>query len=180
MGLLGRWALLLSGLFLLPLLLIHAQPYDDGGLRDFLTPPDGCLAPCFIGIQLGETSADDAVAVLDEQPWVLWGDESLKSYRTPRQLSWEWSEAAPVWLQQDAPALATLFDDQVGLIAFQTRISRAEFLLAYGPPDKFRLFPNDDIVTVPPRGVYQYEAWYGDLGVRVLAYGVCSGPQVNF
>lgn len=38
------------------LLLIHAQPYDDSQLRAFLTPPEGCPAPCFMGIRPGITT----------------------------------------------------------------------------------------------------------------------------
>jgi hypothetical protein len=33
--------------FTAAILLIHLQPYDDSDLRAFLTPPDGCPAPCF-------------------------------------------------------------------------------------------------------------------------------------
>ncbi len=57
-------ALLLSGLFLLPVLLIRAQPYDDGGLRAFLTPPEDCPAPCFMGIRPGVTTTEEALEIL--------------------------------------------------------------------------------------------------------------------
>jgi hypothetical protein len=50
--------------------LIRAQPYDDSELRAFLTPPDGCPMPCFMGIRPGVTTADEALAILETHEWV--------------------------------------------------------------------------------------------------------------
>jgi hypothetical protein len=52
-------------LFTIPILLIHAQPYDDSQLRTFLTPADGCPAPCFMNIQPGITTLRDAAQYLE-------------------------------------------------------------------------------------------------------------------
>jgi len=45
--------------------LIRAQTYDDVELRTFLTPPEGCSAPCFMGIRPGETTVGEAIALLN-------------------------------------------------------------------------------------------------------------------
>ncbi len=47
---LARWGLGLTLLFVLPVLLIRAQPYDDGGLRAMLWNAPVCAPPCTPGI----------------------------------------------------------------------------------------------------------------------------------
>lgn len=63
-----KLALLITVLFTMLMLLIHAQPYDDMELRAFLTPPDGCPAPCFMGIQPGLTTLRDTAKHLKSNP----------------------------------------------------------------------------------------------------------------
>jgi hypothetical protein len=46
------------------MLIIRAQPYQDGGLSRFLLPPDGCAAPCWSGIRPGETTVTGSSAFL--------------------------------------------------------------------------------------------------------------------
>jgi hypothetical protein len=46
------------------ILLIRAQPYQDGGLSAFLLPPDDCPAPCWSGIRPGETTVTGSSALL--------------------------------------------------------------------------------------------------------------------
>lgn len=53
-------------LFTVCIALIRAQPYDDSELRAFLTPPEGCPAPCFMGIRPGVTTMEEAIAVLEQ------------------------------------------------------------------------------------------------------------------
>jgi hypothetical protein len=43
-------------MFSTTMLLIRAQPYQDGGLSAFLLPSDDCSAPCWSGIRPGETT----------------------------------------------------------------------------------------------------------------------------
>src|SRR5688572_21189914 len=59
-----RLVVAITLLFTIPILLIHAQPYDDSQLRMFLTPPDGCPSPCFMNIQPGITTLRDAAQYL--------------------------------------------------------------------------------------------------------------------
>ncbi len=47
-----RLILIPIALFTLVLIVIHAQPYDDHELRELLLP-EGCPAPCFMGIRSG-------------------------------------------------------------------------------------------------------------------------------
>jgi hypothetical protein len=51
-------------MFTIVMLVIRAQPYQDGGLGDFLLPPDGCAAPCWSGIRPGETTVTGSSTLL--------------------------------------------------------------------------------------------------------------------
>jgi hypothetical protein len=62
----GNWlrlAALLTLIFGTAIGLVRARPYDDPEMRGFLTPPQGCAAPCFLGVQPGVTSVDDAITI---------------------------------------------------------------------------------------------------------------------
>ena len=50
-----------------PILLIHAQPYDGSIVEDLLMPPAGCPAPCFLGMRPGETPLSEALAFFEQQ-----------------------------------------------------------------------------------------------------------------
>src|SRR5678816_3271580 len=76
-------------------LLIHTQPYDDRELRQVLLP-EGCPAPCFLGIRPGVTTGDDAIKLLQQSGWadhieyVLYGSQvKLKwNARSPASVSY--------------------------------------------------------------------------------------------
>lgn len=55
---------IVTGLWLLPVLIIRAQPYDDTNLRALLN----CPTPCFLGIRPGVTTVRDAITLLEAQP----------------------------------------------------------------------------------------------------------------
>lgn len=56
-------------LFTIVLILIHIQPDDDHELRQLLLP-EGCPAPCFLGIHPGVTTYDEAIQLLVASKWV--------------------------------------------------------------------------------------------------------------
>lgn len=63
-------AFVLIAVFGASMLLMRAQPYDDGDLHALFTPPEGCAMPCILGIRAGETPTDEAVALLENHQWV--------------------------------------------------------------------------------------------------------------
>ena len=73
-------------LFAFCIALIRAQPYDDSELRAFLTPPEGCPAPCFMGIRPGVTTREDAIAILEAHEWV-----NEVTYDVAGDVQWTWS-----------------------------------------------------------------------------------------
>jgi hypothetical protein len=64
-----RLILLLIPILTGTLLVIHAQPYDDHDLHQLLLP-ESCPAPCFMGIRPGVTTQDEAIKILEDNPWV--------------------------------------------------------------------------------------------------------------
>jgi hypothetical protein len=168
-----RIAALLSGLWLLTLLLIRAQPYDDGGLRAFLGSSAECPAPCVMGIRPGVTSEAELVAILNQHPWVAQGSQETRASRPGNVVAWQWNTAAPAWIDQPGSSLATLPDSAVGALVIETRIAWGEFVLALGRPQWYR--KNAISIALPPlRGEdYQYEGWYADWGFSILIKGGC-------
>jgi hypothetical protein len=137
---LGRWVLLLSGLLLLPVLLIRAQPAESDAARVFLSQDADCPMPCFMGIQPGVTGAEQAAALLHQHAWV----QDLVVSR-PYELEadsiaglrWQWTDAAPAYLRlPDGFGAITMKDEIVDTIYFATSIPLGRLLLAYGPPDE--------------------------------------------
>src|SRR3954452_886073 len=78
-------------LFTAVLLLIHAQPYDDHELRQLLLP-DGCPAPCFMGIRPGVTTIEEAGRILEASEW------AKDVQNGPFDLIWRWSNRKPDWI----------------------------------------------------------------------------------
>ena len=69
--------------------LIRAQPYIPEALDRFLTPPPGCPVPCFMGVQPGKTTVEQAVAILranDEVTQI----QVRRAYYANHSLTWRW------------------------------------------------------------------------------------------
>lgn len=80
-------------LLALPMLVIRAQRYDDSDVRELLLN-NGCAAPCFLGIQPGITTANDALAILRNSQWV---DSASIAYRDSDYgggAVWSWTKLA--------------------------------------------------------------------------------------
>jgi hypothetical protein len=80
------------------LLFIRVQPYDDAELRAFLTPPDGCMTPCFLGIQPGITTVEKAIELLEAHEWVQEVRKPISPFGEVNALEWTWSGRQPRWI----------------------------------------------------------------------------------
>lgn len=175
--LLLRWTLLLSGLFLLPLLLIRAQPDDDSDLRSLLMP-EGCPAPCLMGIRPGVTTSQEAVAILEAHDWV--GEIDYRYYDPQRLhsnlLSWHWSGRQPAVIDASRAGSIELAEwggsgiQKVAEMSIATHITFAELVLAAGPPtaswfayDSFGVF----------RDLNSHAAVFGQRAFRVSTRVQC-------
>lgn len=88
-------SLIIFAVLAVPMMLIRAQSYDDGNLRVMLTPPEGCMSPCFMGIQPGSTTSNQAIKLLQDSEWVEWVGVNQTSYGTPDNLNWRWGANVP-------------------------------------------------------------------------------------
>jgi hypothetical protein len=102
--------------------LIHAQPYDDSELRAFLFA-DTCATPCFMGIQLGVTTTQEAFNLLARHPWVK---DVTQHYwfSGPRSslFSWSWSGQQPTLIDATAPGIYSTQDNIVDIVQVPTTI----------------------------------------------------------
>jgi len=64
-----RWLFIPLIVFSIALWLIRLQPDDEHELRQLLLP-EGCPAPCFLGIRPGVTTYDEAIQLLVASKWV--------------------------------------------------------------------------------------------------------------
>lgn len=104
-----RLILIPIALFTLVLLIIRALPHDDHALRELLLP-EGCPAPCFMGIRPGITTMDEAVALLEANSWV--GHIEKEAYGPNNTVIWTWNDRVPgqiipegggrIWIPQNS------------------------------------------------------------------------------
>lgn len=172
--LIARSVVMLTMILLLPALLIRAQPYDDAGLRSFLFPA-GCAAPCFVGVQPGRTSVEDAVALLDHHAWIetLMADIPLviRGYGPVAMLppSWVWSGAQPAWVDTSASGQTWVMNDRIDYVEIKTRLRLGEVWLILGRPDREQISTWED----QQEAVFLYSAWYDAPQLEVLIEGAC-------
>lgn len=86
-------------LFFAAAAVIRAQPYDDSELRAFLTPPEGCPAPCLMGLSPGVTTAEEAFAALEMNEWVK------NLHHSGYELTWNWTGQQSKFIQTTRPSV---------------------------------------------------------------------------
>lgn len=132
---------------ILPIVVIQAQPHDDTSLRAFLAPPEGCPAPCFMGIRPGVTSTQEAITLLRNHDWVEVIDAhenqvDARGRLLYGSLTWSWSDAVPAEIDSTEPG--RLFFNQpdpfynalvVHSIQIHTRIRTFRVQEWFGQPD---------------------------------------------
>jgi len=162
-----KLALPLIVLFTIPLLLIRAQPYDDANLRAFLTPPDGCPAPCFMGIQPGVTT-------------VRAGGDRLKTNPSIASIQAVSFQLYDVQFAGDRGAVPTA---KVYLLAtpdvrvervnlFDTGIPLSRILLAFGRPSRMMVY------TTIRYNIITFVAFYPEYQLHALVdVPLCSIEQ---
>jgi hypothetical protein len=161
-----RFSAALLLLFVLVLVVIHAQPRDDSALRSFFTPPEGCAAPCFAGIRIGETPHADVIRLLHAQPWIG------MVFDSPTYITWTWNG------QQPSFVFAYKSDSQVGRIDFRqgvayrislaTTTTRGDFLTVFTAP----AVQGETITLGTPSYLVHYGG-YAEQGFVVQVLATC-------
>lgn len=108
-----RLTLIPIALFTALLLIIHAQPYDDHELRELLFP-EGCPAPCFMGIRPGVTTMEEARTRLEASGWTrdfhFASGINLTGTDTFVSLTWQWNDNRSPLLDATSPAFIVGFE----------------------------------------------------------------------
>jgi hypothetical protein len=162
-------ALSIAVLLAAAILLIRAQQYDDTGLRALLTPPVGCPAPCFMGIQPEVTTAAEAVTILEGHPWVGAVDIRFNTNLREGELVWTWSGKQPQQIRSEAAGALRICDSLICSLAIPTRTPLGAIMLVFGAPDSgtLRSFPDTQ------RTFIVHTAVYGTLQFNVRTTGAC-------
>lgn len=167
---LWRMALLLSGLLLLPVLLIRAQPYEASGVQTGLQLSSDCPAPCVMGIRPGVTSESELIAILRRHPWVVPGSFGEGSSTA---LAWQWSEAAPAWINPQRRGSVGLYEGRVHILVIETTINWGDLVLAFGWPDRYRMVSAMERLPDLSAYHYQHQAWYAARHMAAVADVYC-------
>jgi len=179
-----RWVLLLTVLLVFPVALIRARPYDDGKLRAFLALLDSCPSPCFMGIRPGETTAVEAIGILENHKWVarLSGVDP-RLFERPADMGnlaipviyWNWDQARPSWIDATGGGeLWSAASRRVQFMKINTTFLTGDIWLTLGEPDA------TDIVWMPSAAGHRrwrYAYWYETGGVLLITEGRCPFRQ---
>jgi len=134
------------------LFFVRAQPYDDQSITELL--PENCEASCFIGIQLGTTTDEEALNLLKASSWV--DAKSVRLIPLPPSSSqfddldhieWNWNPSRPNLLPinpESPDGNINIRNHKVESIAFDTLISAAAFYRLRGDPSVMVFMPTHE------------------------------------
>ncbi len=135
------WIIALLIVFSAVILLIASQPTEFNHLQ-MLFDSESCPQPCLFGVRPGETSVDQAFALLESHAWV-------KSVRVtgdgaPRAVRWEWSGQQPAAIsgseRAGSPFMSVDSTGIVQIIYLPTSIPYGEVWQWFGAPERARTF----------------------------------------
>jgi hypothetical protein len=161
-------ALLLIVILALTAALIRAQPLLPAAFTGLL-PDAACAAPCFLGIEVGRTSAQQAIEVLARHPWV---DHVILSERFGATrggfVGWAWSGSQPAWINTDQTGSLWVRDNTVRFLRFQTTIAFGDLWLLLDRPARGAFRLERDFVAADPVAIH-HAAWSDALLAQITA-----------
>ncbi len=171
------WLILVSALtslFVLPIMMIRAQSYDDRAIRE-LAPVD-CPAPCLLGIRPGAHTLSEGIYFLEAHNWVATRVEQMPSVvqmslrygatiaRT--EVRWRWAANNPAWINDTLFGVITVENLDVKLMTIDTYLTVGDIALAFGSPDAVWVRDRHD-------QRFEYNAWYDERHMLITAEGLC-------
>jgi hypothetical protein len=159
-------ALVLIIFFTFVVILIHTQPYDDSQLRAFLTPPNNCPTPCFMGIQAGVTRVSAGESYLQASPQI----QSIKAVSF-QLYEVQFNENAPTQAARVYfAALPDVTIERVNL--FDSGIPFNRFFLTFGTPERLVVY---DTLR---HNVVSLVAFYPEYGLSIVTnFSLCTMQQ---
>lgn len=131
-------------LFTVILLLIRALPSDASQLHQLLLP-EGCPAPCLMGIRPGVTTMNEAIELLEKSGWV----ENIETSRLYEidNIIWHWNDQKPNALSKETPGLIEVRNKYVTSIMFTTNFTVGDARLTLGLPDAESIDGTEDPIS---------------------------------
>ncbi|RMF80053.1 MAG: hypothetical protein D6737_09585 [Chloroflexi bacterium] len=153
---------------------IHAQPYDSNGLRDFLLSPDGCPAPCFIGIRPGVTTEAEAIAILETHPWVESIEIFDNNFFGGANIAFEWGDFNLAFNNGlISSSIVTGADGRVVQIQIPLTTPFYQALLEMGRPDHFEVTEGTIAGNTFDGFVRGNRAHYTESGILLTTEHLC-------
>jgi hypothetical protein len=131
---LARLALVLMAVFVLAITAISSLPHDDSDVRAFLLPPEGCEAPCFLGIRIGISTKEEAIALFESQGGSITSDAGRTYFDDSVEFLWQWNGPGVRFVRSDEPIIVDVIEGKVSRLRIPLRMSLGETWLALGAP----------------------------------------------
>ncbi|MAS36697.1 MAG: hypothetical protein CL610_22020 [Anaerolineaceae bacterium] len=176
-----RLAVLVSVLWLLPMLVIRAQPYDDAAVRTLLQPPEACPSPCFMGIRPGSMTVWDALDVLHMHRWVgAMEDYEFENFQNPDGtvtlvVNWDWSGTQPTLIDPARQGGVWVLDDRIVSIDVETELRLGDVKLSLGWPDREQIYTTRNVQGT----FYTHYAWYEQPQILMIVANRCPVTQLD-
>lgn len=90
-----RLVIVVTLALLIPIVVIRMQPETRPELEQLILPPPDCAMPCFLGIRIGQTNSQEAMAILNDHPWVSDVVPATTGSGQTGTVYFEWSVDAP-------------------------------------------------------------------------------------
>lgn len=157
--LLARSSLFMTASFCALFAFLRLWPYTDHDLRLLVAPP-ACAAPCFMGIQPGLTTPDEAVTLLRQHDWV---DAESVRRTSGGEVVWGWSgQQPPVINPTELPLLivwASAREQQVvNGIQLPLRLSVGHAFVELGEPPLLGVGQINELDRVSVIAIYEHFA----------------------
>jgi hypothetical protein len=162
-----RAIFIIEVMFAVGLFLIHAQPYDEHErYQRFI--PDGCTSACFVGIQPGVTTVDEALKLLQASRWISQIDNRTVN-NVSGYISWQWSDQKPDWISGTTEGEIWATQKRVVQVMIYGDLLLGDTQLALGLPDQEVIDTTED-----RRRVYSlYTAAYAQAGLMIQSWQPC-------
>ena len=162
-----RIASLLTLIFMVVLMLFRAQPYDERENRQPFTQ-DKCTAACFVGIQPGITTVDEALERLASSGWTSDIDNRTIN-NVSGFISWKWSSQKPNWISGKVEGKIWATQKHIVQIVIYGDFQLGDTRLALGLPDQEVIDATED-----RNRVYSlYTASYAQAGLMIQSWQPC-------
>jgi hypothetical protein len=176
--LLIRFFLALPTVFAAAIGLVQISQPDSSHLRALFMDSACDETPCFLGIELGRTSLDEARAILGEHPWIVEiADQLLYDYMGSEHLRfrWHWGEHSidrSTWSGELIASYGTVY-----MVRLETGLTLGDLWIALGTPE---IIPFTVVQSQHRPVVLLYSSFFSHRSVAVASALHCPLSYRHF